>query len=139
MGGFVNCTIALLDEQSEKDGQDYNWYTNEDAGSDVLLLWSGEAQVQIFRFTLTMDAPVGSVDQVRTVRFTVDRAEFGEIDVRKGMQVRVLDAPMNQSLRSYQYIVNSGLNSGTPIRRTIECEVDMGRVLPDLVIPGGGP
>lgn len=135
MDGFINCTIALIDEKYELDGASYNWYTNEDSGSAPVVLWHGAAQAQIFRFTLTMDAPVGAVDQVRTVRFTVDAPELEDVDIRKGMQVRVLAAPMNPSLTSYQFVVNSGLNSGTPFRRTIETEVDMSRVLEPLVIP----
>lgn len=139
MDGFINCTIALIDEKYELDGADYNWYTNEDSGSTPVILWTGPAQAQIYRFTLTMDAPVGAVDQVRTVRFTVDAPEVQGLDIRKGMQVRVLEAPLNPSLVTYQFVVNSGLNSGIPFRRTIETEVDMGRVLPALVIPEPDP
>ena len=93
-------------------------------------LWSGEAQAQVYRFTLTMDAPVGSVDQVRNVRFTADaRGELNSLDIRKGMRVRVVSCEKNPSLERYQYVVNSGLNSGSNFRRTIETEVDMARVV----------
>lgn len=75
-----------------------------------------------------MDAPAGSVDQVRNVRFTLNKTISEGIDIRKGQIVRVTSCPLDSSLERYQYIVNSGLNSGWSFRRTIETEVDMARV-----------
>jgi hypothetical protein len=130
MSGFLNCTIDLLDMNMGEDGDDYNWYTNEGAYTEPTRLMSGvSAQLQIFRFTLVMDAPVGSVDLTRTVRFTVASADAEGIDIRKGMMVRVTDCPGDDTLTRYQYIVNSGINSPWSFRRTIETEVDMARVV----------
>jgi len=130
--GFLNCTIELYDQEQIDDGDNYNWQTNAGAGSASTLLWAGPAQVQVFRFTLTMDAPVGSVDQLRSVRFTIDANDpvIKELDIRRGQSVRVITCPMNHTLTRYQYVVNSGLNSGSSMRRTIETEVDMTRVIP---------
>ena len=132
MDAFLNCMIELYDQEQAEDGSDYNWKTNEGGTADSVLLWSGAAQLQVFRFTLTMDAPVGSVDQIRSVRFTVDANDPGivDLDIRRGQSIRVIECPMNTTLLRYQYVVNSGLNSGSNMRRTIETEVDMTRVIP---------
>jgi hypothetical protein len=129
LDGFVSCEIELLDMNLAEQDTDYDWRTNTSTGSAPEVLFSGSAQVQVYRFTLTMDAPVGSVDQVRNARFTVNPNDFGDIDVRKGQQVRVTACEVNPSLMTYQFVVNSGLNSGLNFRRTIETEVDMARVV----------
>jgi len=128
LDGFINCTIDLIDMQTDET-TDYNWKTNSGGTTSTTILYSGEAQFQVYRFTLTMDAPVGSVDQVRNGRFTVKRDLIGDIDIRKGMQIRITACDDNPSLMTYQYVVNSGLNAGTPLRRTIETEIDMARVV----------
>lgn len=129
LDGFVNCSIRLLDMDLGTTGE-YSWTTNTGGTGTPVVLYEGEAQFQIYRFTLTMDAPVGSVDQVRNGRFTVKRDLIGDIDIRKGAQIRILDCPDNPSLLTYQFTVNSGINAGTPARRTIETEIDMARVVP---------
>lgn len=130
LDGFLNCTIELLDmNMGDQSAVEYDWKTNQGGSVEPVVLFSGDAQVQVYRFTLTMDAPVGSVDQVRNARFTVKQAEIDGLDIRKGMQVRVTSCPGNNTLERYQYVVNSGLNSGTPFRRTIETEIDMARVI----------
>lgn len=128
LDGFINCTIELLDMNLGEEA-DYNWATNKVTGVEPVILFSGEAQFQVYRFTLTMDAPVGSVDQVRNGRFTVKRDLLGDIDIRKGMAIRMTSCEDNPSLTTYEYTVNSGLNAGTPLRRTIETEIDMARVV----------
>lgn len=128
LDGFVNVEIELVDLQRETTTE-YNWKTNKGGTSAPVSLYTGEAQFQVYRFTLTMDAPVGSVDQVRNGRFTVKRDLIGDIDIRKGMEIRITACEDNPSLMTYQYVVNSGLNAGTPLRRTIETEIDMARVV----------
>lgn len=130
LDGFINCEIDVLDMHlSSDDGRNYDWRTNQGATGAPTILYSGLAQLQVYRFTLTMDAPVGSVDQVRNVRFTLPRKTALELNIRKGMQVRVNSCPNDPALTRYQYVVNSGLNSGWGFRRTIETEVDMARVI----------
>ena len=128
LDGFVNCSIRIMG-MSTGDISDYNWATNSGGTAEPTVLYEGEAQFQIYRFTLTMDAPAGSVDQVRNGRFTIKRDLIGDVDIRKGAQVRILDAPDNPTLLTYQFVVNSGINSGTPARRTIETEIDMARMV----------
>lgn len=135
---LTNATIEVLDMNLDAGAVDYNWLTNEEHAPAPDVLYRGPAHMQVFRFTLTMDAPVGSVDQVRSARFTINTALFSpEIDVRKGVQIRVIECAKNPSLETYHYIVNSGLNSSHNFRRTIECDVDMGRVLPREDAPVG--
>lgn len=128
LDGMQNCTIELLDMRTEIQGE-YSWVTNTGGTAAPVVVYSGEAQMQVYRFTLTMDAPVGSVDQVRNARFTVSRDLIGDIDIRKGMQIRVTACDDNPTLTTYQYVVNSGFTSGSALRRTIETEVDMARVV----------
>lgn len=132
LDGAENCEIELYDFHRDLDtGKDWDWKTNlGDGDATPTLIWAGPAQMQVFRFTLTMDGPVGSVDQYRTVRFTVNRSKIGDMRIPGGWVVKVTSCPESPSNTSYQYIVNSGLNSGTPLRRTIEAEVDMTRVWP---------
>lgn len=129
LDGFLNCEIELLDMKTEEDwNAGYDWKANTGtAVPDVL--WSGAAQIQVYRFTLTVDAPVGSVDQTRTVRFTMPMADIAGIHIRKGQRIRVTSCDNDPEVMTYQYNVVSGLNSGAGFRRTIECEVDMARVV----------
>lgn len=127
---LVSCTISLYDAQLLSDGVGYDWRTNTNANSDPTLLFTGEAQLQVYRFTLVMDAPAGSVDQVRNVRFTVNHKDIENVTIRKGQRIFVDLCPDDHTLEKYQYVVNSGLNSGKSFRRTIETEVDMARVMP---------
>jgi hypothetical protein len=130
LGDAGNCVIDLLDMNLEDDGTAYNWQTNAGGYSEPTVLMSGVvAQLQVYRFTLTVDAPAGSVDQTRSVRFVVDRADAEGIDIRKGQMIRVLECENDESLTRYQYTVNSGLNGGWALKRTIETEVDMARVV----------
>lgn len=130
LGGFINCTISLYDAQLLQDGAGYDWRTNANANSDPTLLFSGEAQMQVYRFTLVMDAPAGSVDQVRNARFTIDHADIEGVVIRKGQRIFIDACESDSTLEKYQYVVNSGFNSGSAFRRTIETEVDMARVMP---------
>jgi hypothetical protein len=132
LGGFINCTIDLYDMNWGQDGKadEYNWQTNSGATVEPTLLIGGvDAQIQVYRFTLTMDAPVGSVDQVRTVRFTINSEDADGIDIRQGQMVRVTSCEGDSALERYQYTVNSGINSPVSFKRTIECEVDMKRIV----------
>lgn len=129
LDGFLSCTIELYAKDQIDDGQAYNWKTNTGAGGTNTLLFAGDAQLQVYRFTLTMDAPAGSVDQVRSVRFTIKGEDIEGVDVRRGQTIRVTSCDNDPTLERYQYIVNSGLNSGAAFRRTIETEVDLTRVI----------
>jgi hypothetical protein len=130
LDGFISCTISLYDQDLLQTGTDYDWRANTGATVEPTLLFSGPAQIQVYRFTLTMDAPVGSVDQTRNARFTINHEEMAGVVVRKGQRVFVDSCPHDPTLEKYQYVVNSGFNSGASFRRTIETEVDMARVMP---------
>lgn len=133
LASFNNCIIQLLDmKRGEQTAEGWDWrgITPADQSAEPEVLLTAEAQMQVFRFTLTMDGPVGSVDQYRTVRFTFSHKEQPDLRIRNGYVIRVISCPGNPTNETYQYIVNSGLNSGTSFRRTVETEVDMSRVWP---------
>lgn len=130
LDGFINCTISLYDAQLLADGVGYDWKTNTNANSEPTLLFRGEAQMQVYRFTLVMDAPAGSVDQVRNARFTINHKDIENVVIRKGQRIFIDLCEDDHTLEKYQYVVNSGFNSGSSFRRTIETEVDMARVMP---------
>lgn len=131
LDGFLNCEIELLDVKLDHRGTGYDWKTNQNASAPPTVLFAGPAQFQVYRFTLTMDAPVGSVEQVRSGRFTINMEDIGpELAVRKGQMIRMTSCPNDPSLTHYEYVVNSGLNSGLGFRRTIETEINMSRVTP---------
>ncbi len=133
LAAFDNVEFELLDMKRRLDNaDDWDWKTDTTSGDTTpqVLFRTDRAQMQVFRFTLTMDGPVGSVDQYRTVRFTFDHRVQPDLRISAGMAIRVVSCPGNPTNESYVYIVNSGLNSGSPFRRTIEAEVDMRRIWP---------
>jgi len=131
LDSWENVEIALFNMKTG-DPSGYNWKTNESSNPPVLL-FSGPAQMQMYRFTLTMDSPAGSVSQIRNARFTLDRKLVESINIRKGHEIRIIDSPHDHSLETYQFVVNSGINSGSAFRRTIETEVDMSRIVSPII------
>lgn len=94
-------------------------------------LWQGEAQMQVYRQSLTVDDVAGSVTQLRSVRFTMDLAETDFV-IRKGMIVRVLSSKFDTQDTLYEYTVTSAANSPLAFKRTIEAEADMSVVAPPI-------
>jgi hypothetical protein len=121
--GFANSIIAIFDPNSENDSTNFDPRLNT-TSAPVTELWRGEGQLAVFRQTLNADAPVGSVTQIRSVRFTVD-LDGPQMPVRKGLIVRVIECEHDPAAQAFEYTVTSGINSGLAWRRTIEAESDM--------------
>lgn len=95
------------------------------------LLWTGRAQMQVYRQSLTVDDVAGSVTQLRSVRFTMS-LEDTQFIIRKGMIVRVTATDHDSQDIQYEYTVTSAANSGLAWKRTIEAETDMMVVAPPI-------
>lgn len=133
LAAFESCIISIYDMNTENAGQDFNPFAAPGGQvSRSTKLYTGKAQMQVYRQTLTMDDVAGSVTQVRSVRFTtpLDGPNF---PVRKGLIVRIDSCPHDPDAEKYEYIVVSGLNSGLAWKRTIECEVDMSVIVGPIV------
>lgn len=122
LSAFATCTIGIYDPNNEDNGDNFDPY-GPPVNNASILLWSGEAQMQVFRQTLNADDVAGSVTQLRSVRFTAP-LDGPDMPVRKGLIVRVLQCDHDPAAEQYEYIVVSGLNSGLAWKRTIETEVD---------------
>lgn len=95
------------------------------------LLWTGPAQMQVYRQALTVDDVAGSVTQLRSVRFTMDLAATN-FPIRKGMVVRIVSSEFNTMDTTYEYTVTSGANSPLAFKRTIEAETDQAVSAPPI-------
>ena len=124
---FRTVIIAIFDPMSENNGTDYNPF-KQGKTSVPKLLYTGAAQMAVFRQTLNADDVAGSVTQVRSVRFTTD-LNGPDLPVRKGLIVRVTSCPHDRDAEQYEYTVTSGINSGLAWMRTIEAESDMAVVV----------
>lgn len=105
--------------------------TDGNATQKPTLLWTGPAQMQVYRQSLTVDDVAGSVTQIRSVRFTMSLEETQFI-IRKGMIVRVVATDYDSQDIQYEYTVTSAANSGLAWKRTIEAETDMMVVAPPI-------
>ena len=132
---FEAVEIAILDMQMGDDGKDFNWYTNSGGRSEPTLLYHGPAQFQLYRLTLTMDDVAGSVGQFRPARFTVEEKRLGDQWIGKGNMIRITSAPGNDWLRSYEFIIASGLSAQLAFRRVFEAEVNLAAQVPPYAPP----
>lgn len=155
LSAFEAVVIAIFDPQNALPGPAFDpWATGGDDsfgfgegpfGQDAFggplgdanmtqvgeLLWTGEAQMQVYRQALTVDDVAGSVTQLRSVRFTMDLEETN-FPIRKGMIVRVISSKYNTMDTTYEYTVTSGANSPLAFKRTIEAETDQGVYAPPI-------
>ena len=130
LAAFEKCMIAIFDPQNYLDGPGFDPYTNNKTARPKRV-WTGPAQMQVYRQSLTVDDVSGSVTQLRSVRFTLPFDDTGFIP-RKGMIVRVTESDGDPANESYEFIVTSGLNSPLAFKRTIEAEVDMAVLAPAI-------
>lgn len=153
---FESCIIAIFDPTSELNGLDFDPYSTGGAtspgfgdggfgetafgggiggGGNVTgrgtLVYTGPAQMQVFRQSLNADDVAGSITQLRSVRFTT-LLEGPNLPVRKGLIVRVTSCPHDPDATMYEYVVTSGINSGLAWKRTIETESDMQVIAPPI-------
>lgn len=70
LSGFESCEIEIVDPNTNSGNDNFNVWTNE-TGSEPNVVWSGSAQMQVFRQTLTLEIPAGGMTQVRSARFTI--------------------------------------------------------------------
>jgi hypothetical protein len=123
LDGFATVVISIFAPNSLQ-ADDFNWYTNQ-GSTPPTLLWTGPAQMQVFRQTLNADSVAGSVVQVRSARFTVNKGEGPATRISEGMVVRVTEVGEDVDLLTYEFTVTSGVNADLAFRRTIEAEVNM--------------
>ena len=70
------------------------------------------------------EAPVpGNSTRVQDVLVSVPITN-NTVDLREGLQMRVLVAPLNPNLLKYAYVVSEVIDSGNPIEMTFLCRVD---------------
>lgn len=131
LAGFMNCTLQILDPNIDGIDSTYSAWTNAGMSAPTML-WSGPAQMNVFRQTLNAEVPGGAITQVRSLRFIVPKAG-PSFPVRKGLQVRVTLCVDDPAATRYQYTVTSGLGAGLGWGRTIEAESDMSVILPEVI------
>jgi hypothetical protein len=126
--GFEACDIQIFNPRTNTGDENFNPWTN-DTGSDPILIWSGSAQMQVFRQTLTVEIPAGGMTQIRSARFTI--SDLTLPPVPKGFVVKIvaIDSNLNEDAANYQYTVTGGLQAPYGFTTTLECEVDMGVLL----------
>lgn len=126
LAGFHACVIAIFDPRNAEPKTPIDPYRKTPSGNVTARprkVWEGEAQLQLYRQSLTMDDVAGSVTQVRSVRIELPLDAVAE-PIREGFIVRVIDDPRTQVSERYEYTVTSGLNSPLAWKRTIEAESD---------------
>lgn len=130
LASFAWCTFQLIDPNTETGNANFDPWTN-DTDSDPVVLWEGPGQMQVFRQTLNAELPAGGITQIRSLRFTVPIGLLQGIAIRKGMRIRVtqVDPMGDQEIMRYMYTVTSGVGATLGWTRTIEAEVDSGRVI----------
>lgn len=125
LSGFETCSIQVIDPHTVDLGDDYNPWTNDLGAAVGEIVWSGKGQIAVFRQTLNTFMPVGSITQVRSIRFTT--TDVGPlIPVRQGFQVRVTACAAVPDLLTYQYTITSAITSNLAFTRDFEAEADMG-------------
>jgi hypothetical protein len=127
---FAWCEFQLIDPNTPTGNANFDVWTNT-TDSEPVILWQGRGQMQVFRQTLNAEIPAGGITQVRSLRFTVPMADMQGIMIRKGLRIRIVavDANGDQDVMSYVYTVTSGVGAVLGWSRTIEAEVDSGRVI----------
>lgn len=128
--GFCWATFELIDPNTDTANANYDVWTNA-TGSSPTIVWSGKGQMQVFRQTLNAEIPAGGITQIRSLRFTVPIGNMAGVSVRKGMRIRItaVDPMGDQEVMNYVYTVTSGVGAVLGWTRTIEAEVDSGRVI----------
>jgi hypothetical protein len=114
---------------------------NATTGSGPSLIWEGSARIQPVRSTT--NAVVGYAQtKIRGIRFQVPLDILHQGVIRAGLQVFVIDGGEDSTLETYQYTINSGINSSGAWTRTIEADVDLtavGVVAPETTGYGDSP
>ena len=118
---WYNASVQIIDPNIED--QTWDPETNTYTGNPAVVLWSGSARIQPLREARTPDLVVtqGAIHGIR-VQVPYD-ASLPLI--RKGLQVKVVDAGEDAVLASLQFVVRSAINSSYGWNRTIECDVDV--------------
>jgi hypothetical protein len=83
-------------------------------------LYTGKARVQPLRSSRFEPAPMDSAYWQ-----TVLIEDAQGVDFRVADQARVTEAPLNDSLLKYQFVVNEIIDSSNPFERTLLCAVTL--------------
>lgn len=124
LSGFESCEIEIVDPNTNSGNDNFNVWTNE-TGSEPNVVWSGSAQMQVFRQTLTLEIPAGGMTQVRSARFTISDEVAPYVPGGFIVRVTAVDSNRNADAMNYQYTVTSGIRAPHAFTTTLECEVDM--------------
>lgn len=127
LSGFETCVIEIIDPNAEALGNDFNPFANTFTNKGVVL-WAGSGQVQTFRQAVNTFSAVGTVTQVRRIRFT--SSDIGpQIPIREGMQVKVIACENVPDLLRYQFTINSPVTGDLAFTREFEAQVDTGTII----------
>jgi hypothetical protein len=121
MHSWMNGSIQIIDPNT--GDATWNEWTNEYAGGEPTVLWSGPARIQHLRSETS--SPVGYSELgIRGIRVQIPLdIEAGFI--RKGLQIIVTDGGNDYELEQLQFVITSAINSSYAWGRTIEAEVDI--------------
>ena len=87
-------------------------------------LYEGMARVQPLRSSRFEPAPMDSA-YWQTVLISIPIEDAQGVDFRVADQARVTEAPLNDSLLKYQFVVNEIIDSSNPFERTLLCAVTL--------------
>jgi hypothetical protein len=130
--GFAQCTITIFDPQTNSGVSGFDAWNNVQDGTTAAI-WTGKAQMQVFRQTLNAETPAGGITQIRSVRFTVPLEDIRTLATRikKGQQVHVtsVESIGDDDVMTYQYTITSGVGATLGWTRTIEAETNVSVVV----------
>lgn len=113
----------------------YDADTNTWSGETVLL-WTGKARIQPRSANARMGSAgtvISAIDpgasQIMEVHIGMRENQLtgsnGEMaDIRPGHRMLVTDAPLDQMLKNFEFVVRSVINSSNPWHRVLLCEVN---------------
>lgn len=87
-------------------------------------LYEGKARVQPLRSSRFETAPMDSA-YWQTVLISIPIEDAQGVDFRVADQARVTEAPLNDALLKYQFVVNEIIDSSNPFERTLLCSVTL--------------
>lgn len=79
-------------------------------------IYDGDARIQPLR-SANRENVAGNATTVQTVQFSIPIA-YKSLDLRPGLQVTVMDSPLNPTLTKYQFVISEVLDSSNPIEKT---------------------
>lgn len=122
---FANCTIQIIDPKSDSGDESYSPWTNAATTDTTQVVWTGSADMIVYRNSLLTYQPEQAITYERSVRFTLRNGALKGVQINKGYWIRITDAPHNEDLESYLYVILNDVNSELALTANIEATVDM--------------